>query len=55
MLRGMKKNRNVFDSFVRNARAIGFTDDQIDFLWDWLYIVASDPETVTHDDNYSKK
>ena len=26
-----------YDRFVRQARDVGFTDDQLDFLWDWLF------------------
>jgi len=25
-----------YDRFVKNGLAVGFTDDQIDFLWDYL-------------------
>ena len=50
-----KKNRNSYDAFVKQARNAGFIDDQIDFLWDWMYFAAADPETFTHDDNYKKK
>ena len=25
-----------YDRFVRQARAAGFIDDQINFLWDWI-------------------
>lgn len=32
------KQKNDYDIFVRNGRHVGFTDDQIDFLVDWLDI-----------------
>lgn len=31
-------HRNDYDLFVRQGRAAGFIDDQIDFLADWLDI-----------------
>lgn len=48
----MKKNANFYDSFVREGRAVMFTDSQIDFLWDWFYRMSVNPETFTHKDNY---
>jgi hypothetical protein len=48
------KKKNSYDLFVRQGRNVGFTDDQIDFLWDWIYAGVSNPETFTHDDNYTK-
>ena len=27
---------NKYDRFVRQARDVGFTDDQLAFLWDWI-------------------
>ena len=26
----------LYDSFIRNGLAVGFTDDQIDFLWTYF-------------------
>lgn len=50
----MKKNK--YDTFVRQALSAGFTDEQLDFLWEWLAIASSGmSETFTHPDNYSKK
>lgn len=25
-----------YDAFIKNGLASGFTDDQINFLWDWF-------------------
>jgi hypothetical protein len=30
----------IYDKFIRSGLAIGFTDDQIDFLWDWINKIA---------------
>jgi len=30
----------AYDRFIKNGLAIGFTDDQIDFLWDWINEIA---------------
>ena len=30
----------IYDKFIRSGLAIGFTDDQIDFLWDWINEIA---------------
>lgn len=31
-------HRNDYDAFVRGGRAVGFIDEQIDFLADWMEI-----------------
>ena len=49
-----KKSKNIYDHFVRLGRNVGFTDDQIDFLWDYFYVASTTPEDFTHDDNYKK-
>lgn len=50
------KNKNRYDTFVRQAIHAGFTDDQLDFMWEWLTIAALGMhETFTHPDNYTKK
>lgn len=49
------ENNNYYDSFVRQARAVSFTDDQIDFLWDWLYDAVKNPEVFTSEGNFSKQ
>ncbi len=48
-----KQNNNYYDRFVRQGRSANFTDDQIDFLWDWLLQLAEDPKIFLHEDNYS--
>ena len=51
-----KESKNSYDRFVRQAIAAGFTDDQLEFLWDWLATASLGMhETFTHPDNYSKK
>lgn len=45
---------NYYDSFVKEARNAGFTDDQIDFIWDWVTRSIESPVIFTHEDNYSK-
>lgn len=47
--------KNFYDGFVKEGRAAGFIDDQIDFLWDWLWQLVKNPETFTHKDNYEDK
>lgn len=42
-------NVNYYDSFVRQGRAVSFTDDQIDFLADWLNISDGTEETQLQD------
>jgi hypothetical protein len=33
----MKKEKNqLYDEFVRNGLRAGFTDDQINFLWEFI-------------------
>lgn len=27
----------IYDTFIRSGLGAGFTDDQIDFLWEWIY------------------
>lgn len=39
----MKKIKISYDTFIRNGLTIGFTDDQIDFLWDMFAEVKPDP------------
>lgn len=49
------KSKNRYDGFARQAHSVGFTDDQLDFLWGYLTTAAlGDYETFTHPDNYSK-
>lgn len=33
-------NQKLYDLFIRNGLAVGFTDDQIDFLWEYVNRVA---------------
>lgn len=49
-----KENKNIYDHFVKLGRNVGFTDDQIDFLWECFYVASTTPESFTHDDNYKK-
>lgn len=28
--------KNLYDKFIRNGLNVGFTDDQIDFLWNFI-------------------
>lgn len=46
---------NLYDHFVKLGRNVGFTDEQIDFLWDYFYVASVTPKSFTHDDNYKKK
>lgn len=32
----MKRKRSLYDRFIRTGLAAGFTDDQVDFLWDFI-------------------
>lgn len=50
----MKKpwTKNFYDRFVREGRNAGFIDDQVDFIWDWMWQLVKNPETFTHKDNY---
>lgn len=33
-----------YDSFIRGALNVGFTDDQVDFLWNWIHAIALNPD-----------
>ena len=35
-----EEDNTAYDRFIKNGLAIGFTDDQIDFLWDWINEIA---------------
>lgn len=48
------ESKNYYDKFVRQGLAIGFTDDQIEFIWDWILEAILNPEAFTHNDNYKK-
>lgn len=43
---------NIYHGFIEQARAVGFTDDQLDFIWDWLLQVVEDPKPFLDPDNY---
>lgn len=43
---------NIYHDFVVQARAVNFTYDQLDFIWDWLLQVAEDPKAFLDPDNY---
>lgn len=32
-----KQQRAFYDKFIRSGLAVGFTDDQIDFLWMMIF------------------
>lgn len=49
----MKKSKNYYNNFVKEGRNVGFTDDQIDFIWDWIFAAVEVPEVFTHPDNYA--
>lgn len=34
----MKKEKDNYDRFIKEALAAGFTDDQINFLEEWLWV-----------------
>ncbi len=35
-----EQENKQYDTFIKSGLAIGFTDDQIDFLWEWINELA---------------
>ena len=50
----VKESKNIYDSFIRQAEHCGFTDDQADFIWDWVRQAVEYPQSFLHEDNYVK-
>lgn len=35
-----KEQQKLYDEFIKNGLASGFTDDQIDFMWEYVLMTA---------------